>query len=165
MLTLERLQELLSYDPETGRFVRLVSTSSRARAGDRPGYLDRSHGYRAICIDGKEYYEHRLAWLYMTGEWPEQQIDHRNNDRSDNRFSNLRKAAERQNKKSLKMHRDGTSGVKGVTWHKKAGKWMAQIQSDGKHVYLGLHDSIDEAKEAYNEASKRLHGEFSKPNE
>lgn len=94
MLTAERLRELLSYDPETGWFTWRVTRSSngRADAGSRAGAL-RSDGYRHVTVDQHKYKEHRLAWLYMTGKWPEADLDHKNNTRDDNRFSNLRAAS------------------------------------------------------------------------
>jgi hypothetical protein len=94
-LTAERLREILGYDPETGLFTRLVRTG-RIRAGEVAGTAH-SRGYRSIVIDGRVYLSHRLAWLYVHGEWPPEQIDHINRNRADNRLVNLRAAKQSQN--------------------------------------------------------------------
>lgn len=160
MLTHERLLELLTYDPETGHFTRKIRTSSRAPQGSIAGSLDRSHGYFLVSVDAKEYYAHRLAWFYVTSKWPEHQIDHRNGDRADNRFANLREATQAQNKKNSRLRANNTSGRKGVTWHAQAGKWLAQIQANGKRKSLGLFSDLDAAAECYQRAARELHGEF-----
>ncbi|MCK9994454.1 MAG: hypothetical protein Dbin4_02974, partial [Alphaproteobacteria bacterium] len=98
-LTQSRLKELLHYDPDTGVFTRRVQTSSNARVGDVAGCLH-PEGYRHIQIDGKRYAAHRLAWLYMTGEWPTNQLDHLNGVRDDNRWGNLREATHGQNQQN-----------------------------------------------------------------
>jgi hypothetical protein len=89
-LTAARLRELLHYDPETGIFT-WVHGTRKSPAGSRAGYVmkGKNLGYRAINLEGCCYYEHRLAWLYMTGAWPQHQIDHDNHARTDNRWSNL----------------------------------------------------------------------------
>lgn len=89
-LTQEVLKSLLYYDPETGIFVWLV-TRQRSPAGKEAGGYDEK-GYRRICVNGTKVRAHRLAWLYMTGEWPEDQLDHINGLKDDNRFVNLREA-------------------------------------------------------------------------
>ena len=88
MITLQRLKELVSYDPETGIFTRKESSTNRVKTGSEVGWLDVSTGYVRIMLDRKTYRAHRLAWYYMTGD-DVQFIDHINRDRSDNRFSNL----------------------------------------------------------------------------
>lgn len=94
----EALKLLLTYNPETGEFTRLKGTGKGAAAGTvTKGCIDKSNGYRRICVQGKQRYAHRVAWLYMTGQWPKDQIDHKNMDRSDNRFGNLRQANNSEN--------------------------------------------------------------------
>ncbi len=114
MVTADRLKELLSYDPETGIFVWAKLSGRRARIGDRAGSFNLSLGYRVIGIDGERHYEHRLAWLYMTGEWPSEDLDHENCDKSDNRFSNLREATDSQNLANVANWAHNTSGLKGA---------------------------------------------------
>lgn len=153
------LREQIFYDAATGDFIRLVG-SARFPPGSVAGYVDPSHGYVRLSVCGREYYGHRLAWLWVTGAWPESRIDHRNNDRADNRWSNLRAATVHQNNQNRGASADRDPGMKGVTFHRGAGKWMAQIAAHGVKEYLGLHDTPEEARAAYVEASKRLHGAF-----
>lgn len=161
MLTHERLKELLSYDPETGRFTWKVNKGSTARIGVQPMSMN-AGGYRRVYIDGRSYRQHRLAWLYMTGQWPTHEIDHINLDRADNRFANLREATPTQNMHNLATPASNTSGRKGAFWHKGARKWMSQIKIDGKLVYLGLHKTVDDAAEAYANAALKHYGEFAR---
>ncbi len=121
-----------------------------------------SHGYRVIRIDNQLIMAHRLAWLYVHGELPSGEIDHINGDRSDNRLANLRLATRVQNNQNTKTRTDNTSGHKGVCFHKQAGRWMAYINASGKRTYLGLHNSKEEAAQAYAAAAQELHGEFAR---
>ena len=158
MIDQATLKLFVSYDPETGRFTRLKGTGKGAKAGVITlGALDKSNGYRKLCIAGKQQYAHRLAWLYMTGSWPEDQIDHINMDRSDNRFANLRQANNAQNNQRSKARADSKTGVLGVSWHKKANKYIAQIRHLGKQSYLGLYDSISDAAAARRMAEEQYH--------
>lgn len=161
MVTQKRLKQLLSYDPKTGLFTRLVGRRGpNARAGDVAG-CDNGQGYIRIYVDGKPYKGHRLAWLYMTGEWvPE--VDHENTDRSDNRWDNLREATRAQNRTNCGPYKNCTSGLKGVSFYKRTGKWKAQIQSGGKKVGLGYFVTKEAAHAAYVSAAHELHGEFAR---
>lgn len=126
MITQEQLKLILNYDPETGEFNWLVKPRNRASIGGVAGHL-RKNGYREISIKGKKYYAHRLAWLYMTGSWPKEHIDHINGNPSDNRFCNLREATRSQNMHNQGVCSNNTSGYKGVCWHKSNQKWEACI--------------------------------------
>jgi HNH endonuclease len=95
-LTADRFRYLLDYDPATGVWTWLVSTSNCTRAGAAAGHTG-SDGYHRIKIDGRSYLAHRLAWLYQTGAWPKREIDHRTLNKGDNRFENLREATDAQN--------------------------------------------------------------------
>ena len=161
-LTAERLRELLRYDPGTGIFSWLIWRSRSARAGDIAGHVY-SNGYVYIKIEGRNYLAHRLAWLYMTGEWPKDEIDHENTIRSENWWDNLREATGFQNKANTKKSAANTSGLKGVSFHRRSNKWMAQIKSQGRHHYLGLFDAPEAAHAAYANAARRLHGAFARP--
>jgi len=154
-VTLGRLRELLNYNPETGIFTWNVK-KRRASAGERAG-SNSTIGYRQIGIDGRDYFEHRLAWLYVYGEWPEFEIDHRNGVRSDNRILNLRQATKAQNGQNQKPRSTNTSGIAGVSWSKRRSKWVAYIMVNNKHRHLGLFDDIQKAEEAYLNAKQELH--------
>ena len=100
---------------------------------------------------------HRLAWLYVHGEWPAEEIDHLNRVRSDNRISNLRLATQAENKQNTSLRRDSTSGHKGVSWHKRDKKWVAEIKLHGKKHYLGYFNNINDAIAARKSEESRLH--------
>lgn len=158
MLTQEKLKKLLSYDPATGIFVRLVSLNNKTRVGAIAGYIH-SKGYQIVTVDGDKYLGHRLAWLYMTGEWP-QEIDHINHVKNDNRFVNLRLASRSENCLNIKLKSSNTSGVKGVSWNARVGKWAAQIAYRRKNKHLGYFDTLEDAKEFIQLARDMIHGEF-----
>lgn len=159
MLTAERLRALVSYDQSTGVFIRLLTRAANAQSGSVAGW-SRADGRRRILIEGRYYYAHRLAWLYMTGEWPTAQIDHINGDPADNRFINLREATRTQNCANIGLPRHNTSGLKGTTAVK--GRWQAQIQVGGKKIYLGKYATKEEAHAAYLSAAKTAFGEFAR---
>ena len=145
MLTHERLKSLLRYDPETGVFTWLVS-GKRMRVGDAAGCPNGS-GYIAIGLDRGLYLGHRLAWFYVTGEWPTR-LDHEDRNRSNNRWKNLRPATHKQNMENRSVAKNSTSGVSGVTWITAKGMWRAQIQHHRKFVHLGYFHEFGEAKAA-----------------
>lgn len=153
-ITAEQLRELLDYDPESGRFTWRVALPGQ-KAGSPAGCLD-SYGYVVIRIDGANRKAHRLAWLIAYGEWPDDQIDHINGDRSDNRIANLRSLTNQGNQQNRRTaHRGNSSGLLGVS--PKRGKWRAQIKVDGKKRHLGLFDTPEAAHAAYLEAKRKLH--------
>lgn len=160
----ERLKSLLHYDPIIGRWTWRITRGRLAPAGSNAGFRDKS-GYVVIRVDRKLYRAHRLAWLYVTGKWPKDQIDHINGDRSDNRFRNLREATGFQNRANSRKRKDNTSGYKGVHWRQDANKWRARIHSNGKCVYLGYFSSKEGAHAAYISASKIYHGKFANSGE
>lgn len=158
MITEGRLKEVLSYDPDTGLFVWLV-TRRGLKAGSIAGGL-RPDGYVRICVDGRLYYAHRLAFLFMEGRWPAHVIDHANGNPSDNRWANLRAATQSQNLANAAkqdLHR-----YKGTSFQKEKGKWRATIQVNRKQRSLGLFDSELEAHKAYCDAAELYFGEFAR---
>jgi len=159
-MTREELVRRLAYDPDTGIFTWRVTTCRRMKAGDLAGCIDRSKGYHRISIDGKAYKAHRLAWLYVTGEWPPEGVDHIDGDRSNNAIANLRAATSSQNSCNRGKQRNNTSGFKGVTWDRSKGMWAAQITVAGKLKSLGRYDNVKDAAEAYRRAARGRHGEF-----
>jgi len=141
----EYLKSILHYNPETGVFCWKVR-QGRVCSGEVAG--SEKWGYTRIKINSKEYLAHRLAFLYMTGAWPKDEIDHINHVRDDNRFVNLRSATRQENAKNLKMSLANTSGVTGVNWHKATKKWKASIWKNGKTKHLGGFSSIEAATQA-----------------
>ena len=154
MLTQERLKEVLDYDADTGVFNWKISIGTRAEGGVAGGVDD--GGYIAIRIDKKGYKAHRLAILYTDGYWPENTIDHINRIKTDNRRANLREASMQCQNRNCGMRGDNTSGIKGVYWHKRIGKWQAQIAVDGQDKYLGYFEDILESAYARYAAEQCL---------
>lgn len=148
-ITQEELKSLLDYNSDTGIFTWKVQNGPRARVGYPAGTTD---GYVRIKINGILYLAHRLAFLYETGVWPKDQIDHINHIRSDNRFSNIREVTHSENKRNVPIRSDNTSGVTGVFWDKSINKWVSQIMFDNKSVYLGSFNTISEAMKARSDA-------------
>lgn len=143
-LAREELMALLVYSAVTGIFRWRVDRGGTARAGSIAGCIN-GKGYLVIGINGKLYLAHRLAWLYVHGVWPSDEIDHINRDRADNRIENLREATSAENKRNVGKRHDNTSGYVGVTWCKTKQKWKAQIQHDGKTTHLGFYDILEDA--------------------
>lgn len=140
-LTQERLKEILRYNPETGEFF-WVSTNSKKRLVGKPaGHLCKTWGYHVIGVDYRIYRAHRLAWLYVYGVWPDEEIDHINRDRSDNRIENLRLAD-----RNLNCHNRTT---KGASFDSRRGKWYARITDKGVTKWLGEFGTEEEAQNAY----------------
>lgn len=139
-ITTDRLRQVLRYEPEVGTFTWLVTTKRR-KAGDLAGSTNVS-GYLTIRVDGVLYLAHRLAWLYMTGEWPEALIDHINRARSDNRWVNLRTATHKVNANN-RVNNAGNGGV-----YKDRGRFRAIRWVENRQVHMGCFGSIEEAKAA-----------------
>ncbi len=156
--SIKTLKALFNYNPETGIITNKVNRWS-AKKGQEAGSLHR-FGYRNISIGRQLYKAHRIAWAIGHGAFPEDEIDHRNNRRDDNRLENLRSASKSQNCHNCLMRKDNTSQVKGVRWHSRDEKWEARIMVNRKSKNLGYFKNKESAAAAYAEASARLHGEF-----
>lgn len=163
MLTQELLKKYLSYNPETGLFIRLITTSRKANAGLVAGRVDKQ-GYVRISVMGKHQKAHRLAFLYMTGAFPSMDVDHINGNRSDNRWINLRDVPASINVQNIFMPQtNGTSGYRGVSFHKKSGKYRATIRANGKTKQIGTFLTAEEAGNAYLMAKSVFHAEAVNP--
>lgn len=160
-LTAARLRQVLNYDPATGAFLWLVTNSARKPAGSAAGEV-RDSGYVMIGIDRRRYRAHRLAWLYMTGEWPADQVDHKDIDRSNNRWQNLRAATNQRNQANTHVSRNNKCGVKGVFWNKQRQKWQAKITIKGHPIHGGFFDRLEDAGAAYAAMARRYFGEFAR---
>lgn len=155
-LTVERVRELLGYDPETG-----ILTWKVCRGGSKQwsvaGTLD-ARGYVQVCVDYRLYKAHRLAWAITHGSWPSGALDHINGAKHDNRIANLREATRSLNMENQKKAKsNNTSGLLGVSWNTRKRKFVAQIKTKGVHTYLGAYDSKYEAYDAYITAKRQLH--------
>lgn len=156
-LTAERLRAILSYDPATGVLVWLVGNCRGKAAGSISG-----SGYIHVTINYVKYLAHRLAWLHATGVMPEGDLDHRNLNKVDNRFSNLRECNPSLNQANTTITIRNTSGRKGVSWCRKGAKWQAGIKYKGKQYHLGLFSDLVEAAAAYVSAAREHFGDFAR---
>ena len=158
MISQAQLKEVLEYNPDTGVFIWRKPNGNRVKVGNVAGNKS-VNGYIRIKIK-KEYLAHRLAYLYMIGNFPENDIDHINHIKDDNRWVNLRAATSAQNRANTKKRINNKAGYKGVCWDKQKKKWCANITHISKHMHIGYYTTPQEAAEAYNKKAIELFGEF-----
>ncbi|HZS57510.1 MAG TPA: HNH endonuclease [Bryobacteraceae bacterium] len=154
------IQDLLRYEPETGRLYWRVG-HHRIVAGQIAGSRHLC-GYWSIVVARRRYLAHRIAWFLFYGEWPISRIDHINGDGCDNRIKNLRLATNSENLANGCLRSSNTSGFKGVSYIKAEGRWRSSIMKDGKQHHLGRFDNPEAAHNAYLLAAQRLFGEFAR---
>lgn len=156
-ITAANIKELISYDPLTGQMHRLPD-----------GFPPRNNGngYLRINVGARQYYVHRLAWLYMTGEWPKRHIDHKDLNPGNNRWENLREATPQQNHMNRPINRNNGTGFKGVNrdHNNKTNPWRARICINGKSVDLGGFATPEQAHARYIEEAVRLYGDYARGN-
>ena len=133
-----------------------VQVSSRVMVGAVAGCLS-VKGYRVINVDGKQYFAHRLAWLYVHGRWPVDQLDHINGVTDENRIKNLREATQSENLQNRSVQRNNKSGHPGVCWNSMRGKWQAHITIEGRHYFLGRFGRLEDAIATRVKAKSELH--------
>jgi HNH endonuclease len=148
------IDEQVRYDPETGDLW-WISSGFKRNTLKPAGYVNGS-GHKAITIDGKSYYQHRIAWLLQTGEWPPDTVDHINGNPADNRWCNLRLATKAQNNANKKS----SAKWKGIWFNPKTKKWRAQC--GGGKYYVGEFDCPVAAHLAYQVEAAKRYGEFSR---
>ncbi len=155
-LTAERVREVLDYDPETGVFTRRTRSGPRVWVGDVAGFK-RPDGYMQIKIEARAYLSHRLAWLWVTGEWPVYGIDHIDGVKDNNRIANLREADQSLNAQNLKRARvnNKASGLLGVTQFGE--RWQTRVVVKGVIHHLGTYDTAEQAHSVYLGAKRLLH--------
>lgn len=139
LLTAEEARRLFSYDPDTGVLIRKVRTSCRSKVGEVAGTIPKNarKKYCKVGINGVIYLAHRVIWLIVTGDWPDNEIDHDNGNGIDNRWNNLNCATVSQNCKNRKQFSTNTSGATGVFWRANRKRWVAYIWIHGKYKTLG----------------------------
>lgn len=157
-----RVRSLFHYDASAGRLVwaRKISPFSSVPVGRVAGTLVPVCGYRAIRIDKRGYYEHRLIWFWHHGKWPDGEIDHVNGVKTDNRIENLRVASREQNQQNTKLFATNRTGAKGVAFISSRNRYRASIGYQRKRVILGEFKTIDEARAAYAAAAATHHAGF-----
>jgi hypothetical protein len=158
-LTAEFVRQIFNYDPETGILTWKEALNWRIVIGSTAGSIKKG-GRIQVKVNGRMYQVHRIIWLYVTGEWPNYEIDHKDLNPGNNIWTNLRPATTQQNCYNRPMFKNNTSGFKGVRYKKSTGKWEARIKHMYKDVQIGTFNTVEEAVQAYEEASKRLAGEF-----
>ena len=173
LMTAEIARNYLSYNKETGYLTYLERQSvSHIRRYDATKWNAKHAGKRAcrlghkgnivVTLCDKVWLAHRIAWLIVTGEWPVDQIDHINGNRSDNRWCNLRAANNSQNHANVGLLSSNTSGLKGASWSKRYKKWVAQIGFNKMTIHLGRYDCPAAAHFAYLIAADKFFGEYAR---
>jgi hypothetical protein len=156
-MTQELVQDLFNYDPDTG-----ILTNKIARWGAKAGGIAggiAGAGYLLVSIKRINHTVHRICFLHYHGYLPAM-LDHKDNNKLNNRILNLRECTKQENSFNAKISKANKSGIKGVSWNKKAKKWMAGMKINGKNNYLGLFTEIEDARKAVEDARGRLHKEF-----
>lgn len=168
----DRLRELFEYFPSTGTLCwkrrsvtdfqnnRICNSWNARCAGKEVTYINPSNGYIFAKLEGSLWAAHRIIWKMMTGDDPEYEVDHRDLDRTNNRWENLRSSTRLQNQANRPKRSTNTSGYKGVTRDRSRSKWQACINFDGHHEFLGRFSDKEDAASAYALAAKKYHGEF-----
>jgi HNH endonuclease len=162
-LTHSRLIEVLEYDLETGIFYwKIRPGRSMVQIGDIAGSPVKGTYWR-IGLGCKSYRAHRLAWFYVTGSWPVDEIDHKDGNGFNNSWENLRPATTVTNKWNMKKPNTNASGYKGVHYNKDRNKWQASIRCGGRHPkYIGIFQTPEDAHEAWKQVASKLHGDFAR---
>jgi len=158
VITQKRLKELLHYEPVTGAFTWLQPIARCLKKGAIAGCIKKykqRNRYRMIGINYKHYPAHRLAWLYVYGQWPKDQIDHINGDGEDNRICNLREVNNLVNSKNSHRRRDNKTGHTGIYRDHIFKRWVVTISHNSKEIYLGRFVGLDEAIQVRKEAEKK----------
>ena len=151
MITQKELKRILHYNPETGDFTWKVSYVAGQNIGQIADTTIKI-GYSVIKINNRVHFAHRLAFLYMTGVFPENTVDHIDHNRANNVWSNLISVTHKINMKNQSKAKNNSSGMTGVIWHKLRKKWQAYIRINKKRIHLGNYNTEEEAHEIYQKA-------------
>jgi hypothetical protein len=159
LLSHEYVKSLFYFDEVMNCLRWKINKGKRGKIGERAGCFHEE--YRCVKIDGKEYKEHRLIFFYLNGFWPNDRLDHKDENKANNHPSNLREADNSQNQSNRGKQKNNTSGYKGVYWYKQNKKWVVQIQKDKKNYHLGYFIDPIEAAKIYDVAAILLFEDFS----
>lgn len=151
----EHLRSLLTYSPYSGLMFWKCGPRKGHHAGSRA-----HHAYLQVYIDGVNYYVHRLAWLYVTGEWPDGVIDHIDGNTTNNSFANLRPATHAENMRNQPLRKKNKWGRTGVRFHPDLGKWHARLMINYREINLGYFLTKEEAVAARESAEIKYFKEF-----
>jgi hypothetical protein len=163
-LTQEYLKEALHYNPDTGVFtwnerplshfknIHWWNNWNSKYANKEAGHIDKRDGYLSIMLNSKLYKSHRLSFLYQEGYFPENQVDHMDRNRSNNKWDNLREASSMCNQQNCNISKNNTSGVTGVSWKKRSNKWESRIMINSKYKHLGYFLNFNDAVRARYQA-------------
>ena len=154
-ITQKKIMELFYYDQDTGIFTNKHSGKGKSGKGKGAGYY-RHDGYVIVHIDGKNYLGHRLAWLYVYGYLPENNIDHIDGNPRNNVITNLREVSQQCNLRNSGNRKDNTSGVRGVNWDKLNNRWLARININGIGKNLGRYNKFRDAVKARLSEEKKV---------
>lgn len=158
MLTQALLKELFYLDEEG--HLRVNKSSKKKEKGELAGSL--FEGYYYICIGRKRYPEHRLIWLWYTGEYYTGDLDHKDMNRANNRIENLRKVTRSQNMLNTRAHKDSRSKTKNIFYRKDTQKWLVRLSVNGRYRSFGCYDDLELAELVAIEAREKYHGEFAR---
>lgn len=161
LLDQEELKALLDYDSESGLFKWRASNSNRVRVGDVAGTVP-AGTHRIIRIGTYNYRASALAWLFVYGQWPHGDVDHRDLNKTNDAINNLREASRSQNNANCPLRRDNKTGFKGVSSIPSSGKFRATIKIGDKQTHLGTYESAEDAHAAYFAKAKEVYGEFAR---
>ena len=154
MITQIELMSVAHYDATTGVFTRLTSAGG-FHVGTEMGKTD-TYGYRQLTINGRSYLAHRMAWLYVNGEWPSGEIDHIDGNRSNNSIINLRVVPRMGNTQNIKSSR--VTNILGILGVSRSGKkFISRINTQNGQIHLGTFNTPEEAHDVYVEAKRKLH--------
>ena len=155
-ITQEDLREFLSYDPDTGVFTRIKVSGGKSAVGTIAG-TPHIRGYVAICVKGRKFLAHRLAWLYVFGVWPSRGLDHINRNKADNRISNLREASQSENMQNKGMSKSKANPGLPIGITMNGVSYMVRVGCNGVRRYVGSFKTLREAVDARIEAKEEIH--------
>ena len=150
----EYVNEYLSYDKETGNLYQ-KKKRPKVKVGQLAGGIT-PYGYRFIQLNGRKYPAHHIVWMFETGAFPSQTLDHIDGNPLNNKFSNLREVTTKQNTENRGKQKNNKTGYKGVSFNNRLQKYVAQIQHNYQPIYIGIYQTAYEAHLAYEEKAKEL---------